>query len=120
MSRRDWPLRFSCKHPGCTEHVTYRYDTRRDLAQSFELKHYGGEKGWRCTRHAKPAEVLSVENIATTCEMTIREEAHGKYFGSSGFVFGPGFKAFAADFPAGAKLIVTARIELPTEPAHDQ
>lgn len=32
-----------------------------------------------------------------------------------GFTYGPGFKAYASDFPPGTKLIVTARIELPAE-----
>ena len=32
-----------------------------------------------------------------------------------GFTYGPGFKAYASDFPPGTKLIVTARIELPSE-----
>jgi hypothetical protein len=31
----------------------------------------------------------------------------------SGFQHGPGFRAFANDFPVGTRLIVTARLELP-------
>jgi hypothetical protein len=112
MAKRDWPLRFKCAHEGCDEHVTYRYDTLRDLKSSFELKHYG-EKGWRCVRHSRPDEVLSAENVETRIEIVNREESHGRYFGSSGFVSGPGFKVFAKDFPPGTKLIVTARVELP-------
>jgi hypothetical protein len=58
MAKRDWPLRFQCVHEGCTEHVTYRYETRRDLVSSYELKNYGSGKGWRCVRHSTPNEVV--------------------------------------------------------------
>jgi len=42
------------------------------------------------------------------------QKEHGRYFGNFGFVSGPGFKAYAKDFPPGARLIITARIELPS------
>lgn len=113
MSKREWPLRFQCGHEGCAEAVTYRYSTRRDLESSFELKNYQGGK-WRCTRHSRPDEVLSADNPETRVELVSRQESYGRYFGSSGFVHGPGFKLFANDFPPGTKLIVTARVELPT------
>lgn len=110
---REYPLRFKCSHEGCAETVTYRYSTRRELADSFELKHYGGAKGWLCTRHNRPDEVLSDCNPETRFEAVCRQESYGRFFGNSGFVHGPGFKLFANDFPPGTKLIVTARIELP-------
>lgn len=113
MAKRDWPLRFRCAHEGCPESVTYRYERQRDLVDSFEMKNYGGGKGWRCTRHYAPNEVLSAENLETRSEVICREESYGRFFGSAGFVFGPGFKAFAKDFPPGTRLIVTAHIELP-------
>lgn len=115
MPKRDWPLQFRCAHEGCSERVTYRYETLRDLKSSFELKHYGGGNGWLCTRHSRPNELLSLENTETCVEMVSRQEDHGRYFGTAGFVSGPGFKLFADDFPAGTKLIVTARIELPED-----
>lgn len=31
----------------------------------------------------------------------------------SGFTYGPGFRAFATDFPEGTKLLITAEIEIP-------
>lgn len=116
MARREYPLRFECSHPGCRESVTYRYSTRRDLETSFELKHYRNG-GWKCTRHYAPNEVLGAENLETRWETTAKESEHGGvYFGHSGLVIGPGFKAFAKDFPVGTKLIVTTRIELPHQP----
>lgn len=113
MAKREWPLRFRCAHEGCTDSVTYRYETQRDLRSSFELKNYGGEKGWLCVRHSQPDEVLSATNLETSSELVNREESYGRFFGNQGFVSGLGFKAFAKDFPPGTKLIVTARIELP-------
>ncbi len=117
MARREWPLRFQCAHPGCTESVTYRYTTRRDLESSFEMKNYRGGK-WKCTRHSMPDEVLGTENLETRWESVSAASEHGRvYFGHSGFVCGPGFKAWADDFPPGTRLIVTARIEMPDEDA---
>ncbi len=112
MARREWPLRFVCGHEGCTESANYRYQTRRDLVESFELKNYSDGR-WRCIRHSRPNEVLSFENPATSHELTVEQTQHGRYFGSSGFIFGPGFKAFAKDFPAGTKVIVTATLIAP-------
>lgn len=113
MSRREYPLRFQCKHPGCAESVTYRYSTRRDLSESFELRHYGNGKGWLCLRHSDPDRVLSADNPATHFEVVSDERPHGRYFGHNGIVTGPGFLAYADDLPAGTRLIITARIELP-------
>ncbi|MGA1853006.1 hypothetical protein VH570_19415 [Sphingobium sp. HT1-2] len=117
MARREWPLRFVCGQEGCTESANYRYQTKRDLMESFELKHYSNGR-WRCIRHARPKEVLSADNRETRIEMTVDQKPHGRYFGSSGFLHGPGFKAFADDFPAGTKIIVSATLILPGE-AHD-
>lgn len=114
MARRDWPFMVKCGHEGCTETATYRYDTRRDLMNSFEVKNYANG-GYRCIRHTRPNEVLSASNPRTRAELTA-ERKHGKlFFGSFGFVFGPGFKVFADDLPEGTRLIVTAEIVTPTE-----
>ena len=112
MARREWPLRFVCSEEGCTESANYRYSTRRDLMESFELKHYSNGR-WRCIRHARPNEVLSANNPETQAELTVEQKDYGRFFGNVGFVSGPGFKAFAEDFPAGAKIVVTATLVLP-------
>lgn len=39
----------------------------------------------------------------------------GLFFGNQGFVYGPGFRAFAKDFPAGTVLRVTAEVILPAK-----
>lgn len=112
MSRREWPLRFVCNHPGCTESANYRYSTRRDMMESFELKNYSDGR-WRCVRHRNPDEVLSLSNPRTRAEIVLEQKPHGKFFGHFGFISGLGFKAFAEDFPAGTKIIVSAEIVLP-------
>lgn len=114
MAKRDWPLMFTCGHAGCMERVTYRYSTRRDMMESFEQKHHSGGR-WRCTRHSHPDQVLSATNRETRHEATLEQRPHGKFFGNFGMIFGPGFKAFAEDFPAGAKVVVTATLILPDE-----
>lgn len=113
MARRDYQLRFECAHPGCNESVTFRYATRRDLINSFELKNYEGGR-WKCTRHRNPSHVLSTGNVVTETTLECREETYGRFFGNSGLVYGPGFLAYASDFPPGTKLVVTARIVLPS------
>lgn len=116
MSKRDWPLMFICGHVGCNERVTYRYQTRRDLVESFEQKHYSNGR-WLCMRHSRPDELLTPQNRTTRVEWTIEEKPHGRYFnGNAGFVSGPGFKVFAADLEPGTKLIVTTEIVAPETP----
>lgn len=114
MSRREWTFTGTCGHEGCNERFTYRYPTRRDLVESFEVKNYSNGR-WRCMRHNRPNEVLSAANPTTTHELLVEERPYGRYFGHQGAIFGPGFKAFADDFPAGAKIIVTAQLVLPED-----
>lgn len=115
MAKREWPLRFVCAHAGCSESATFRYETRRDMMSSFELKHYSGGN-WRCARHSDLGRVLAPDNRETRFEVISEQREHGRFFGNFGIVSGPGFLAYATDLPAGTKLIVTARIELPPAP----
>lgn len=113
MPKREYKLHFKCSHEGCAEHVTYRYDTMKDRTMSFENRIYGGGAGWKCLRHSSPDRVLSESNPETHFEVISRQESYGSFFGNNGLVTGPGFLAYAADLPAGTKLIISARIELP-------
>lgn len=110
--KREWPLSFDCAHPGCREKVRYSYETKRDLQESFELRVYSGGK-WKCSRHSNPERVMSPDNLETHFEAISDERPHGKYWGQSGLMIGPGYYAECKDFPAGTKIIITARIELP-------
>ena len=111
MARHQHTLRKACTHAGCKEFKIYHFDTLRELRESDAAR---GD--YLCIRHGYPNEVLGAGNMATEVVMTnMPHEGLPQMFwnGRSGFVYGPGFKAFANDFPAGARLIVTARIELP-------
>jgi hypothetical protein len=107
---RRYSLHAKCGHEGCREFATYEADTRADYIR--QERTYGGGR-WLCVRHSNPDEVLSGENAKRVTEIVSRQEPHGRYFGHSGFVHGPGFRAWAADFPAGTVLRVTAEIILP-------
>lgn len=111
MARRAQIMRFKCGHPGCEEHGRYEY-TGRDEATRLQRSYYPDK--WRCVRHTRPDEVLSATNHSRTVEMCVFEEPHGKFWGidrpSNGFVHGPGFKAYAEDFPAGTVIRVTVEV----------
>ncbi|MET8746378.1 hypothetical protein [Streptomyces sp. NPDC004728] len=130
MSRRRTYTR-TCNTSGCYETSHIEYTARRDLD--------GISPTWKCYRHSKPNEVLSADNPDTSVVLALhplyvdgyRREGPPRlvgYFwgpegadkGNHGIVQGPGFRAVAADYPPGTRLIVTARLELPTtEPAPD-
>lgn len=117
MSRRRWPLRAPCRHPGCGERSNFEFDSKRDL--DGYIKHH---PQWACVRHTDAEEVLSAGNRQRTAVLVATDVGiqgwlfwvpEGQTRGGSGFSFGPGYKAFAQDFPAGTRLIITARVELP-------
>lgn len=113
MARREYKLQKRCAHEGCTEIGRWTYETARDLASSYENRN-----AYRCVRHSDPGSVLSAENKITEAVMTcvFSERAQGLFWnGKSGLHTGPGFKAWASDFPEGTRLIVTARIEMPLQ-----
>lgn len=108
-------MHFKCGHPGCNELAHYEYHSR-DEATRLQKSYYPDK--WRCTRHSRPNEVLGEANRVLTSEMRVFEEPHGKYWGTdkawTGFISGPGFKAFAEDFPTGTVIRVTAEIVRPS------
>jgi hypothetical protein len=114
MGRRKWPYRYECNHPGCTESAHHEFSSRADLM--LQLKWVPRDK-WFCVRHTNGGEVLSKGNRVRVTELSNFEVPHGKFWGTdkpqSGFLHGPGFKAFAEDFPPGAKIRVTAELILP-------
>jgi len=116
MSRRPYMSRFECGHPGCGQFQSYESHTRADQANLY--RKYGNGQ-WKCVRHSRPDEVLSLDNLKrvddTVSVRRFSDSGHdiGLYFGHFGLVTGPGFKAFAKDFPEGAVLRVTAEIILP-------
>ena len=116
MTRVYGIVRAKCGHEGCTEFVRYEAERRADY---INLQSRYGNGQWRCVRHSQPDEVLSTSNTKTVHELfTIPSNGTmfwGKEKAWNGFSHGPGFKAFAEDFPEGAMLRVTAEIILPPE-----
>ena len=130
MARRPHTLRRTCTTVGCTETSLMEFDTLRERAD-YDKRN---GTGWLCVRHDKPNEVLSADNPATeqvlTASVVLAEVRRGELRPlsglfwqaegerpRSGLLFGPGFRAFAGDFPEGTRLVVSARIELPdTQP----
>lgn len=113
-----------CSTTGCREVSQVEYTARRDLE--------GVSKTWTCRHHSKPNETLSPTNRETTAVLVLHPlyvngyragdppRLVGHFWGpedaakgSHGIVSGPGFWADAKNFPPGARLIVTARIEVP-------
>lgn len=104
-----------CTHEGCKEVANYEYDSRKDYMAASESRNK-----WKCTRHSRPDEVLSVNNPSRSVEMIAGKskkypQLDGNFWSEkSSFQYGPGFKVYAGDFPEGTKLIITAQIVLPT------
>ena len=123
MVRKRTRNTFRCGHEGCSEFGGFSRSNRKDDIR--QQKNYGGGK-WRCLRHNSPEEVLSPYNqerqtilqpVEVVSDRT--ENSLGLFWGrpdgshGSGFAHGPGWKAWAGDFPEGTKIIVTARVILP-------
>lgn len=111
MARSYGMFRAKCGHEGCTEFVRYDADNRRHY---IDLEKRYGNGQWRCCRHSQPNEVLSSSNSQIINELRVIADGEHLYWGKerafSGFSHGPGFKAFAEDFPEGTVLRITAEI----------
>lgn len=116
-----YSTRFKCGHDGCAELAFFEADTRKEQTSQYER--YANGK-WRCVRHSRMDEVLAPDNRSRTVAMTIFDEPYGRFWGidkaDAGFVYGPGFKAFAKDFPPGTQLKVTAEVILPCTLTQEQ
>jgi hypothetical protein len=122
VARREYFYSPQCAQEGCPERAHYVFERRRD--QQDQMEHLRRIGGWRCVRHSEPDVVLSATAPVREHVLVSYEESYGKFWrpegatkGGSGFVYGPGFKAFAKDIPAGTRLVVTAQLELPPEEA---
>jgi len=128
MPRGDYRQTIVCADQPCRETITYRHQTRADEAASVKDQR---ERPWKCARHSKPSEVLGPDRQTITSVMTVvprpgavRREppliwaAPGWHFRSDK-ADGPGFMAFAGDWPEGTQLEITARILPPGEEPGD-
>lgn len=114
MSRREYTQTFRCGEQGCRETTISVETTRRDADEVYARYR---KTPWRCLRHTYPDEVLNPVSLTREAGLTVmqskyRKEFHGDRY-PRGFVDGPGFRAFADDFPVGTVLRVTAQIMLP-------
>ena len=97
-------IRKQCEEPGCAEYGYYTDLTREGYARLARQE-------WRCVRHTRPEEVLSAENPRREVVYENVQLDCGLFWqGRSGFVYGPGFKAYSEDFPVGTKIRVIAEI----------
>lgn len=138
MGRREYHGNWPCGEAGCRERARFVYDLQRDYAEAG--RRYAKDP-WRCTRHTDPESVLGLDRLSIQATATASrvkfsgyEAALARYVPggwgsppkeyldglfwvgagmSSGFTFGPGFKAFADDFPEGTKLVITVEAVLP-------
>lgn len=109
---------FKCAEPNCKEYHHISCANRKEVVQTQNS--YSGK--WECTRHASPEKLLSTTNqkrYAEAVALPVKGAPglywHGEGFIRSGFCSGPGFKAFAKDFPEGTKIQVKIRVVLPEE-----
>lgn len=115
-----------CAQEGCQERSHFSYPTLREQREGHAFRK--DLPPWKCSRHNRPEQVLTPENRERT-QVCVAEFGKGKYIEdklfwtgdgadgtlTSGFTFGPGFKAYAEDFPPGTRLVITARIEIPDD-----
>ena len=110
---RSRTARFQCSHPGCREFAYYTFQYKDEGVRIYADN---GNGKYKCTRHNHPDTVLGFDRRKIVAESTSTENVPGHLFwGHSGFASGPGFCAWADDFPKGTVLRVTAEIVLPPD-----
>lgn len=119
MPRGDYRQTIFCAERPCSEKVIYHHLTRADEAAAIKDQ---ALRPWKCVRHFKPSEVLGPERPEITSVMTAVPRPNPSRWESpliwaapgwlrrSDKVDGPGFLAFAGDWPEGTRLEITARI----------
>jgi hypothetical protein len=114
-----------CVHEDCVQRAHFEFTSIRAKQQCVERTEQRG--GWRCGRHTDPEKTLSENNRTREVTLVVTETERGRFWCeegqerlSGGFVCGPGFRAYAEDFPADTKLIVTARLEMASQTAEDE
>lgn len=124
MPRRPVRDRVKCAKPECNDYAHYEYDSQKERVEAAKRRR---EHPYRCIRHSAESEVLSPENVERTGVLTAEKSYYRSYDGTmkaldglfwkaegfatgSGIATGPGFRAFADDFPEGTRLVITARI----------
>lgn len=118
MGRRKHYMDDQCKHDGCTKRSLNLFDRSDDYNAERKRRN---KHPWACLRHTQPDETMGTDNRLRVFEAVAQRsvrypELDELFWGDgSGFVPGPGFRAWARDFPPGTRLRVTAEILLPDE-----
>lgn len=102
-----------CHYPGCDKTAFYEYDNKQDKIAGFK-----NHASWMCARHTNPDQVMSptsTERETSIVSHVCNGTGGKKFWNHFGVLYGPGFKAYADDFPEGTMITVTAKIELPHE-----
>lgn len=106
----------------CTEVTFYAVST---LADRKRIHAGQRERPWKCSRHRNPEQLLTPTNTEVShvliADRSKRFDLPDKLFWreesaddvGSGYMFGPGFSSHADDFPEGARIVITVRVELP-------
>lgn len=131
MGRRAITERVPCAETGCPEVSWREHETQRERAADWKRRQ---EHPWRCSRHSRPDEVLSETN-AVREQVLVASKVPSRFGGFLDGLFwipegdenggsrschGQGFRAFTEDFPEGTRLVVTARVELPSVSSGEQ
>jgi hypothetical protein len=116
-------ITFNCSHRDCSEMGIFRF--KHITEKNILLRKYLDR--WKCNRHMIPNEVLSEGNsIKETTLVSSKSKRYSElknlywYLSDSagvgrGLVCGPGFKAYANDFPEGTELVIKAEIRIKDE-----
>lgn len=121
-SRYAGTVTLRCPAEGCIETA---FRTVSTLADRRQVAADQKRSPWKCSRHRNPEQLLTPANPERTHILIAdrskrfnlpnslfwREESANDV--GSGYMFGPGFSAHADDFPEGARIVITARVEMP-------
>ena len=107
-----------CVVAGCRETAHLDAPPRREWSATQRFGEH--VRTWTCFRHTGEPP-LGPDRIDSTVTVTVGNvEGCGEHRFwielHNGIARGPGFTAFAQDFPIGTRLVVTARIEMPLAP----
>lgn len=110
MRGRRRSITAACHTDGCKETTFFEYyNSTEGLSAATRAE------SWKCLRHKNTIAVLRPDNPRRVYEAIVMAEPYGPFWSdngrpNNGLLAGPGFYAFAADFPEGTRLRVTAEI----------
>lgn len=101
-----------CAELNCREVGFREYATKTECQDEHER-----DEKWKCVRHTNSGCVLSRQSLIRSTAYEVIELGCGKFWQEdaknapdSGFLHGPGFCAWADDFPVGTRLTVLAKL----------